>query len=119
MLRLGSNLNADYGPARIRPALSGTTWFDRAQLDGPIGWYLFAGVQGRAVGRNIFLDGSTFTSSPSVAKRVFVGDLSAGASLFWLDFAKLDFVVTWRSEEFIGQGQTSRFGGFNMSFKLP
>jgi len=119
MLRFGQNLNADYGPARIRPALSGTTWFDRSQLDGVLGWYWFVGVQGRAVARNIFLDGSTFTNSPSVDKRALVGDVSAGASLFWLDWAKLDFVVTWRSEEFVGQGQTSRYGGFNLSFRLP
>ena len=29
-----------------------------------LGWYVFAGVQGRAVARNIFLDGSTFPSTP-------------------------------------------------------
>ena len=119
MVRIGQNLNADYGPARFRPALSGTTWFDRAQLDGPIGWYVFAGVQGRAVARNIFLDGNTFVDSPRVDKRILVGDLSAGASVFWLDFAKLDFVFTLRSEEFVGQGAWSRFGGLNLSFRLP
>ena len=27
------------------------------------GWYLFAGVEGRAVARNIFLDGNTFSDS--------------------------------------------------------
>jgi lipid A 3-O-deacylase len=119
MVRLGQNLNADYGPARIRPALSGTTWFDRSQLEGPFGWYLFAGVQGRAVARNIFLDGNTFATSASVDKNTFVGDLSAGASIFWLDFAKLDLVLTLRSKEFAGQTQPDRFGGINMSFRLP
>jgi lipid A 3-O-deacylase len=119
MVRFGHNLNADYGPTRIRPALSGTTWFDRSQLDGAVGWYLFAGTQGRAVARNIFLDGNTFTTSPSVDKRTFVGDLSAGVSVFWLDFAKLDLVLTWRSEEFVGQRQPERFGGINLSFRLP
>jgi lipid A 3-O-deacylase len=119
MFRIGQNLNADYGPARVRPALSGTTWYDRSQLDSAIGWYLFAGVQGRAVGRNIFLDGNSFTNSASVSKRVLVGDLSTGASISWLDVAKLDFVLTWRSDEFVNQSQPSRFGGLNLSFKLP
>ena len=119
MVRLGSNLNADYGPARIRPSLSGSTWFDRSQLDGPFGWYVFAGVQGRAVARNIFLDGNTFTTSASVDKKTLVADVSAGASLFWVDFAKLDLVLTWRSDEFVGQSQPSRFGGINLSFRLP
>jgi lipid A 3-O-deacylase len=119
MVRLGQNLNADYGPARIRPALSGTTWFDPTQLEGPFGWYVFAGFQGRAVARNIFLDGNTFATSASVDKNTFVGDLSAGMSIFWLDFAKLDLVATWRSKEFVNQSQTERFGGLNLSFRLP
>jgi hypothetical protein len=119
MVRIGQNLKADYGPARIQPALSGTTWFDPSQLQGSLGWYLFVGAQGRGVVRDIFLDGNTFESSPSVKKRPFVGDVSAGASIFWLDIAKLDFVFTMRSEEFAGQSQPSRFGGINLSFRLP
>jgi len=38
--------------------------------------YLFAFVDGRAVGRDIFLDGNTFTDSHSVTRKTFVGDLS-------------------------------------------
>lgn len=119
MLRLGQNLNADYGPARIRPALSGTTWFDPTQLQGPLGWYVFVGAQGRAVARNITLDGNTFAGSPRVDKEPFVLDLSGGLSLFWSDLAKLDFVMTWRSKEFVGQSEPARYGGINLSFKLP
>jgi hypothetical protein len=119
MLRFGRNLNADYGPARMRPALSGTTWFDPTQLEGPIGWYFFVGAQGRAVARNIFLDGNTFATSPSVTKETLVGDLSGGLSLFWSDLVKMDFVMTWRSKEFVGQSEPSRYGGINLSFKLP
>jgi hypothetical protein len=118
LLRFGQNLNADYGPARIRPALS-SGWFDPAQLKSPLGWYLFAGGQVRAVARDIFLDGNTFVSSPSVEKVPIVGDLSAGASMFWSDLAKLDVVFTWRSKEFVGQPTTSRYGGINLSFRLP
>jgi len=119
MLRLGQNLNADYGPARIKPAMSGTTWFDPSQLQGPLGWYVFVGAQGKAVARNIFLDGNTFVASPSVTKETFVGDLSGGVSVFWADRAKLDFVLTWRSKEFVGQSEPDRYGGVNISFKLP
>lgn len=119
MVRLGRNLKADYGPARIRPALSGTTWFDPAQLQGPFGWYVFIGAQGRAVARDIFLDGNTFADSASVEKNPLVADLSAGISAFWRDLFKLDFVVTWRSKEFAGQRQAHAFGGVNASFRLP
>ena len=119
IVRIGQNLNADYGPARIKPALSGTTWFDPSQLQGPIGWYFFVGGAGRAVARNIFLDGNTFVNSPRVQKEPLVADLSSGLSFFWADRAKLDLVVTWRSKEFVGQSAYDRYGGVNFSVKLP
>ena len=119
LFRIGHGLQADYGPARIRPALSGTAWFDPRYLQDPFGWYLFAGAQLRAVARNIFLDGNTFTDSPSVEKRVLVADLSAGLSLFWSDRIKLDFVMTQRTQEFVGQNGVDRYGGIALSFGLP
>jgi lipid A 3-O-deacylase len=119
MVRLGRNLNVDYGPARIKPATSGTTWFDPSQLQGPLGWYVFVGAQGRAVARNIFLDGNTFVTSPSIAKEPLVADLSGGISFFWSDLTKVDFVLTWRSKEFVTQTEPDRYGGVNISFKLP
>src|SRR5262245_53810528 len=78
MLRFGKNLEADYGPARIRPALSGTPYFNSDYLDGPFGFYFFVGTQGRLVGRNIFLDGNTFEDSRSVDSKPLVGDLMGG-----------------------------------------
>src|SRR5579883_131111 len=68
-LRIGQDLDADYGQARIRPALSGTDWFDAARMTQPFGWYIFVGVEGRAVAHNIFLDGNTFASSQHVDKK--------------------------------------------------
>jgi lipid A 3-O-deacylase len=119
IIRLGQNLNADYGPARIKPAASGTTWFDPSQLQGPLGWYVFVGAEGRAVARNIFLDGNTFVTSASVAKETYVADLTGGLSFFWSDLAKVDFVLTWRSKEYTTQTEPDRYGGINISFKLP
>ena len=119
IVRFGQNLNADYGPARIKPAMSGTTWFDPSQLQGPVGWYVFVGGAGRAVARNVFLDGNTFVGSARVTKEPLVGDLTGGVSVFWADVAKLDFVLTWRSKEFVGQPEAERYGGVNLSFKLP
>jgi hypothetical protein len=103
----------------IQPALSGTPWFDPSQLEGAIGWYVFGGAQVRATARNIFLDGNTFASSPSVDRRPLTTDLSVGLSIFWLDVAKVDFVITARSPEFVGQHAADRFGGINFSFRLP
>lgn len=118
MIRLGRNLAADYGPYRMRPNLSGTNWFDASKLDGNFGWYVYAGAQGRAIARNIFLDGNTWRDSPSVDKRHFVGDLTGGFSLFWGQSIKADFVITQPTKEFAGQEEEDRFGGFNLSFAL-
>ncbi len=63
MLRFGRNLEADYGPNRIRPSLSGTSYFNADYLEDPFGFYVYVGAQGRAVAQNIFLDGNTFRDS--------------------------------------------------------
>ena len=33
--------------------------------------------------------------------------------------AKLDFIFAWRSAEFAGQSRLDRYGGLNLSFRLP
>jgi hypothetical protein len=116
LLRVGKNLGADYGPVRIRPALSGTDYFNADHLDGDFGFYLFAGVQGRAVGRNIFLDGNSFRSSPSVEKKPLVADLQAGLSLFWSTALRVDFSVVRRTPEFHGQSTPDVVGTAALSF---
>ena len=119
MVRVGQNLAADYGPDRIRPSLSGTSWFDASQLDGKLGWYVFLGTQGRAVGQNIFLQGNTFRESAGVDKKPLVADFTGGASLFWSSLARVDFTVTQRTKEFYGQrGHPDRFGGLNFIVQL-
>jgi lipid A 3-O-deacylase len=110
LLRFGRNLQADYGPARIRPALSGTDYFNSDYLKGDFGLYGFVGAQGRAVARNIFLDGNTFRSSASVDKEPLVADLQAGVSLFWRDWARLDASVMYRTDEFEGQDEGDAIG---------
>jgi hypothetical protein len=115
MIRFGRNLEADYGPNRIRPALSGTPYFNSDYLDGSFGFYLFVGAQGRLVARNLFLDGNTFRDSRSVDSNAFVGDLSGGLSLFWGDAVKLDAVATYRTEEFEDQDHPSKFWGINLT----
>jgi len=119
MVRFGQNLAADYGPDHVRPSLSGTGWFDADQLDGDLGWYLFLGTQGRAIGRNIFLQGNTFASSPGVSEKPLVADFTAGASVFWSSAVSLDFTFTERTKEFYSQqGTPDRFGSISLAFQL-
>ncbi|HVI91678.1 MAG TPA: lipid A deacylase LpxR family protein [Dongiaceae bacterium] len=118
LLRFGRNLAVDYGPAHMRPSPSGTSYFNEKALDGPFGFYFYIGAQGRAVARNIFLDGNTFEHSASVNKNVLVGDLVGGLSLFWKNDIKLDTSVIYRTNEFQGQGENEKYAGINLSFGL-
>jgi hypothetical protein len=116
LLRIGTGLAVDYGPVRIRPALSGTDFFASGRARDKSGYYVFAGVQARIVGRNLFLDGNSFQSSPGVDKKPLVADFQAGFSLFWSDAARLDFSVVERTEEFKGQRHFDPIGTASFAF---
>jgi lipid A 3-O-deacylase len=110
LLRIGRHLEADYGPVRIRPSLSGTDYFDPSHLGHQLGFYVFAGAAGRVVARNIFLDGNSFRQSSSVEHKTFVADLQAGLSFFWSSCFRLDFSVVRRTDEFVGQTRQDIIG---------
>jgi lipid A 3-O-deacylase len=112
MARLGQDLPNDYGPPRIRPSLPGSDYF--APVPDGFGWYLFGGVEGRAVARNIFLDGNTFESSSSIDKKPLVGDLQVGAALIVGKY-RLSYTQIFRTKEYYGQGATDSFGSINLS----
>ncbi len=114
MARFGLNLPDDYGPLRIEPALPGTDFFEPT---GAIGAYLFAGVDGRAIARNIFLDGNTWQNSPHVSKIPYVGDLQLGAALTFRAF-RLSFTHVIRTKEFTTQHKADQFGAINLSVRF-
>ena len=104
LLRIGFNMDMDYGPARIRPALSGTDYINADRSTGALGGYFFIGAAGRAVYRNIFLDGNDYSSTgPRIGKVPLVGDLQAGVSLFIDRGLRLDATSMRRSVEYVGQ----------------
>ncbi len=102
-------------PLRVRPAMPGSGYF--SVPDDELSWMLFAGVEGRAVGRNIFLDGNTFEDSPSVDKKPLVGDASAGVA-FTYGRAQLSYTLNWRSEEFHGQRKPNVFGAVSLGYRF-
>lgn len=110
-VRLGQGLAADFGAPRLRPALSGSGFLDG---DTDFGWYLFAGVEGRAVAQDIFLDGNTWRDSPSVEKEHFVADAQLGVAVLFRG-ARLTWSFVIRSEEFDGQDAPARFGALSLS----
>ncbi len=114
-LRVGVHLEADYGPPRIRPGVQGSDFFNEPK--GAFGWYLFAGVEGRAVGRNIFLDGNTFEDGPSVDKKTLVGDLQVGL-VVTLKRWRFAFTNIFRTDEFKGQTEADEFGSVSASYRF-
>lgn len=114
MVRFGQALDVDFGPPLIRPALSGLAAVDNRN---DFAWYLFAGAQGRAVARDIFLDGNTFSSSHSVDKKTFVADFQAGAAVIYRG-ARLAITQVYRTREFDGQPQVDRFGAISLSVRF-
>jgi lipid A 3-O-deacylase len=102
-------------PLRVRPALPGTGYFE-VSPDG-WGWSLFGGIEGRAVARNIFLDGSTFVSSHSVSKFPVVGDANAGIAVK-VGHMRLSYTLVLRSKEFKSQARSDLFGAVNLSYRF-
>jgi len=113
-LRVGQDLPADYGPPRVRPSLPGSDFFVPS---GNFGWYLFAGVDGRAVAHNIFLDGNTWKDSRSVDKEYFVGELQAGL-VFTFSGMRLGYTHVLRSKEYEGQDGFDEFGALTFGFRF-
>lgn len=113
-LRLGYNIPDDYGPPRIRPGLAGSGFFTPEKR---FTWYLFAGVEGRAVGRNIFLDGNTYQNSHSVDKKTLVGDLQVGVVVTLNRNFRMGFTNIFRSKEFDDQPRLDEFGSISLSYR--
>lgn len=114
MARLGFNLPGDYGPMRIDPSLPGSNFFEPT---GGFSAYVFAGVDGRAVARNIFLDGNTFQDSRSVSKLNLVYDYDLGAAITF-NAIRLSYTYVIRSREFKAQPAMSKFGAVALSFRF-
>ncbi|MCP5362094.1 MAG: lipid A deacylase LpxR family protein [Hyphomicrobiales bacterium] len=112
--RLGYDLPADYGPPRVRPSISGSDFFIPTRH---VGWYLFAGFEGRAVARNIFLDGNTFGDSHDVDKKHFTGDFQAGIAFTYKD-VRLAYTTVYRTKEYDVQHGGDRFGALTLSVKF-
>jgi len=102
-------------PLRVRPAIPGSGFFHVPE--DRFAWSIFAGVEGRAVGRNIFLDGNTFEDSPSVDKEHFVADANAGVA-FTYGRAQLSYTLNYRTKEFDNQEDESLFGAISLGYRF-
>ncbi len=117
--RLGYNLPSDFGVNLMRPA--GLTSAPIDDLDprvrgGDWSFYVFGGVDGRAIARNMFLDGNTFEDSRSVPSYPWVADFSYGLGIVRDDF-QLTFTRVVRTREFETQPESNNdFGSLTFSW---
>lgn len=103
-------------PIRVRPAIPGGGSF--FVKEGVFAWYLFGGIEGRAVARNIFLDGNTFAKSYDVNRKIFVGDATGGLALAY-GRTRLSYAITYRTKEFQGSpGSGDVFGTISLGYRF-
>lgn len=110
--RWGWNLPNDFGPPSLIHSVSA---LDR-RPETSLSLYAFAGLQGRFVAHNIFLDGNTFRDSHRVDKKNWVGDANFGVAVLLGRF-KISYTNAFKSREFDGQNKFSRFGSLAASFQ--
>jgi len=109
-LRFGQNLPAGLGPRSLRPGPPGS---DSYKPTPDTRWYLFLDLDGRAVARNIFLDGNSSTYSPSLDKNTYVGELRAGVNVTFGRY-RLGYAQVFRTRQFRGQ-VPEQFGALSLS----
>lgn len=114
MLRFGSLPPGDHGPPVTRPSLPGSDFF---QSQDGLSAYAFASLEGRAVARNIFLDGNSFQDDgPSVDKKPLLGEGRLGLVVAYDDI-RFTYTHVFRSREFDGQDPHT-YGSVSLSFNL-
>lgn len=113
--RIGQGLNSDFGVPRVRPGLSGGDAYTPTR---PFVWYLFAGVDGQAVGYDLLLQASPFRSGPHVDRIWDVGEVQAGAAIIAYG---VRFTLAWvaQTQEFVGQsGGLHQFGSASIGVRF-
>jgi lipid A 3-O-deacylase len=99
----------------LRPGLSGAALTEESR--NKLHWSFFYGVEGRAIARDIFLDGNTFTESHSVEKKNLVAEAASGLSLSY-NKLKLGYSAVYRTREFEQQDSAEIYGALNIAVKF-
>lgn len=122
IVRFGQNMTG-FGPDGIEPGGAMLKNTRRQQDEGrwqSWEWFAFAGVDGRLVAHNIFLDGSLFRDGPGIARSDKVYDITAGLSAR-IDKVRLSVTRIKRSEEFqtpLGGSGKQRFYSINLGVEF-
>ena len=112
-LRIGVNLPDDLGRPTIQSGLPVSGGTSR-----PFGVHLFAGIEGRAIGRDTFLDGNLWRSGPSIDKEPFGLESRVG---FAVTSGQVDLGFTYARqspETSVGERKTHDFGSVWLSWRI-
>jgi hypothetical protein len=110
--RFGRGLDSDFGVPRVRPGLSGGDAFVATR---PFAWYVFAGVDGQAVGYDMLLQSTPFRGGPHVSTVWDVGEMQGGFAVMAYGM-RLTFAYVAQTQEFHGQtGGLHQFGSASLS----
>lgn len=114
-IRLGQGLQSDFGPAGLRHSRTGGDYYRQVR---PLAWYVFVGADGRAVARDLTLEGNTFVDSRSVRKAPFVGEFHGGLAVMAYG-VRLTYTHRATTQEFRGQrGGLHQVGSLALSVRF-
>lgn len=92
-LRLGQDLPRHFGTSIVCPG-----------ADEPWRWFATAGISGRAIARDIFLDGNTYRDSHGIDRNHLVADLHVGLHFEWR-CVRIGVARVFRTPEFDSPSQ--------------
>lgn len=105
--RLGLPLPDDFGPSPVTPHDPGTGARRTA--------YVFGRIEGRAVARDVFVDGNTFRAGPHVTRVPLVGEAQVGAGVRWGAIG-VRYAFTYSTQRFRERTDSMGYGSLALEF---
>lgn len=110
--RIGSGLDADFGPPLLAPSPYGGNAYTQVQ---PVVWYLFGSAASKFVGHDEVLEGSDFQDSRGVPVTRVVGTFEAGFAVIWRGM-RFSYTQVFQTSRYHNQkGNIHEFGSFAVS----
>jgi len=114
ILRLGSGLDSDFGPAVMSPQMTGTDAYTPTQ---PFVWYIFGGAVGRLVAHEISVQGNDFQTSRGVTLTPYQADLEAGLAVIVFN-VRLSATEVFETPEFHHEAPAFQYGSIALSARF-
>ena len=113
--RAGQGLDSDFGAPRVRPGLSGGDVYVPTR---PFAWYVFAGVDGQAIGYDVLLQSRPFRGGPHASPVWDVAEFQGGLAIMAYGI-RLSYTHRLTSQEFRGQrGGLHQMGALALSMRF-